>query len=202
VWTRCGRDRLAPQGFGADIYACADAGDITQDEARLLVRSLLSAGVDTTIDSIGLALRCLMDHPEQWALLRQDPGLARNAFEEATRYDSSSQSVIRTTLHDVEFFGARMGRHDKVMVLLGSAGRDPQQWDAPDVFDVRRQLAGQIGYGAGIHGCVAQMMARLEGQVFLEVLARKAEALEAAGPSQLRLDPGLRGLSSLPLAIR
>jgi cytochrome P450 len=130
------------------------------------------------------------------------PSLARSAFEEATRYDSSSQSVIRTTLHEVEFFGARMGRHDKVMVLLGSAGRDPDQWEAPDVFDVRRQLAGQVGYGAGIHGCVAQMMARLEGQVFFEVLAQRAEILEAAGPPQLRLGPGLRGLSSLQLAIR
>jgi cytochrome P450 len=202
IWARCGRDRLAPQGFGADIYARADAGDITDEEARLLVRSLLSAGVDTTIDSIGLALRCLMDHPDQWALVRQDPSLARGAFEEATRYDSSSQSLIRTTLHPTEFFGAQMGKHDKVMVFLGSAGRDPGFWDAPDVFDVRRQLAGQMGYGFGIHGCVAQMMARLEGQVFFEVLARKAATLESAGPPQLRLNPGLRGLASLPLAIR
>ena len=202
IWARCGREMLAPDGLGADIYARADAGDITEEEARLLVRSLLSAGVDTTIDSIGLALRCLMDHPDQWALVRQDPSLARGAFEEATRYDSSSQSLIRTTLRPVEFFGAEMGRHDKVMVFLGSAGRDPRYWDAPDVFDIRRQLAGQMGYGFGVHGCVAQMMARLEGQIFFEVLARKAETLEPAGSPQLRLNPGLRGLASLPLAIR
>lgn len=201
IWSRCGRDSLAADGLGADIYARADAGDIDEEEARLLVRSLLSAGVDTTIDSIGLALRCLMDHPEQFDLLREDPGLARGAFEEAARYDSSSQSLIRTTLHPTEFFGAGIGRFDKVMVFLGSAGRDPAYWDQPDVFDIRRQHAGQVGYGVGIHGCVAQMMARLEGQVFFEALARQARRLEPAGPSQLRLNPGLRGLSSLPLAL-
>jgi cytochrome P450 len=201
IWARCARGRLAPEGLGADIYARADAGDIDGEEARLLVRSLLSAGVDTTIDSIGLALRCLVDHPSQWALLRNDPALGRAAFEEATRYDSSSQSLIRTTLRATEFFGAEMERHDKVMVFLGSAGRDPEAWEQPEVFDIRRQNAGQVGYGYGIHGCVAQMMARLEGQVFFEALARRARRIEAAGPSRLRLNPGLRGLSSLPLAM-
>jgi cytochrome P450 len=198
---RCAREALSPKGLGAALYDAADAGEITCDEARLLVRSLLSAGVDTTIDSIGLALRCLIDHPDQWRLLRSDPSLARAAFEEATRYDSSSQSLFRTTLREVEFAGTQLGRHQKVLVLLGSAGRDPARWDDPDRFDIRRRLTGQIGYGAGIHGCVAQMMARLEGEVFFRSLATKVSVLEAAGEARLRLDPGLRGLASLPIAI-
>jgi 4-methoxybenzoate monooxygenase (O-demethylating) len=201
VWERCARENLAPQGFGADIYAHADAGDITEEEARMLVRSLLSAGVDTTIDSIGLALRCLVDHPDQWRLLREDPTLGRAAFEEATRYDSSSQSLIRTTLQAVEFGGAQMGRHDKVIVFLGSAGRDERFWEAPDVFDIRRRNTGQLGYGAGIHGCVAQMLARLEGEIFFESFARKVRDIEAAGPPALRLNPGLRGLSTMPVRL-
>jgi cytochrome P450 len=87
------------------------------------------------------------------------------------------------------------------LVLVGSAGRDPARWDDPDRFDIRRKLNGQIGYGTGIHGCVAQMMARLEGEVFFRNLATKVKTLEAAGPSALRLNPGLRGLSTLPIAI-
>ena len=98
IMARCQRDALAPEGIGAAIYAHADAGAIEADEATLLVRSLLSAGVDTTIDSIGLCLRCLAEHPDQWQRLRSDPELARAAFEEATRYDSSSQSLFRTTI--------------------------------------------------------------------------------------------------------
>ena len=198
---RCERSALGPDGLGAAIYAAADAGDISHAEAKLLVRSLLSAGVDTTIDSIGLCLRCLADHPDQWALLRDDPSLARNAFEEATRYDSSSQSLFRTTTADVEFEGQRLGKHRKLLVLIGSAGRDPARWDEPDRFDIRRRIGHQIGYGSGIHGCVAQMMARLEAEVFFRTLARKVDTIERTGPAELRLVPGLRGLATLPLAL-
>jgi cytochrome P450 len=202
IMARCRREALSPDGIGAAIYASADAGDITADEATLLVRSLLSAGVDTTIDSIGLCLRALAEHPDQWATLRDDPGLARAAFEEATRFDSSSQSLFRTTLEDVEFQGVPLRRHEKILVLVGAAGRDPAKWPDPDRFDIRRRVtANQIGYGAGIHSCVAQMMARLEGEVFFGSLARKVQDIELMGSATLRLQPGLRGLKSLPLRL-
>ena len=202
IMERCQREALAPDGMGADIYAQVDAGVIAEWEAPLLVRSFLSAGVDTTIDSIGLCLRCLAEHPDQWALLREDPGLARAAFEEATRYDSSSQSLFRTTREAIEFEGVSLDRHQKVLVLIGAAGRDPVKWADPDRFDItRRVTAAQIGYGAGVHSCVAQMMARLEGEVFFRVLAQKVERIEIVAAPQLRLQPGLRGLSSLPLRL-
>ncbi len=202
IMERCLRGSLSPDGIGAAIYAHADAGDIDEGEATLLVRSLLSAGVDTTIDSIGLCLRCLAEHPEQWAMLRSDPGLARLAFEEATRFDSSSQSLFRTTLEDIDFQGVRLRKHQKVLVLIGAAGRDPAKWTDADRFDItRRVAAGQIGYGAGIHSCVAQMMARLEGEVFFCSLAHKVQDIELLGPATLRLQPGLRGLSSLPMRL-
>lgn len=200
IMARCRRDALTPDGIGAAIHAHADAGNITADEATLLVRSLLSAGVDTTIDSIGLCLRCLAEHPEQWQRLRSEPELARAAFEEATRYDSSSQSLFRTTIESFEFAGVSLEKHQKVLVLIGAAGRDAAKWVDPDSFDITRRVTGaQIGYGAGVHSCVAQMMARLEAEVFFRVLARKVQDIEIVGPPQLRLQPGLRGLSSLPL---
>jgi cytochrome P450 len=201
ISAHCQREALSPGGLGAAIYAAADAGAIEEGEATLLVRSLLSAGVDTTIDSIGLALRCLIDHPNQWEMLKADPKLAKAAFEEATRYDSSSQTLFRTTTEAFDYEGARLGKHEKILVFVGSAGRDPAKWDDPDRFDIRRRCVGQIGYGAGIHGCVAQMMARLEGEVFLRTIAQKVETLAYTGPSRLRLHPGLRGLSELPVAL-
>jgi hypothetical protein len=202
IMERCQRDALDPDGIGAAIYAQADAGNIEHWEATLLVRSLLSAGVDTTIDSIGLCLRCLAEYPDQWALLRSDPDLARAAFEEATRYDSSSQSLFRTTLDDFDFQGVPLQKHQKVLVLIGAAGRDAAKWPDPDRFDItRRVTASQIGYGAGIHSCVAQMMARLEAEVFFRALAQKVQDIELAGPPAVRLQPGLRGLSTLPLRL-
>src|SRR5215510_3337543 len=80
VAEQCQRENLAPGGFGACIHARADAGDITHEEAPLLVRSLLSAGLDTTVYGIGAAVYCLARFPEQLAKLRSDPTLARNAF--------------------------------------------------------------------------------------------------------------------------
>lgn len=202
ILAHCGREALAPGGVGAMIWEAVDSGDLTAEEAGLLVRSFLSAGVDTTINSIGLCLRALAEHPDQWALLRDDPSLARAAFEEATRWDSSSQSLFRTTTRAVDFAGVTIGRHEKVMCFLGSAGRDPVRWEDPDRFDIRRRTTGlQIGFGVGVHGCVGQMFARLEAEVFFQALAARIERLEPAGPSQLRLNPGLRGLTSLPLTL-
>jgi cytochrome P450 len=202
IMERCQREALSADGMGAEIYAQADAGVIEAWEAPLLVRSFLSAGVDTTIDSIGLCLKCLAENPAQWALLRNDPSLARAAFEEATRYDSSSQSLFRTTLDELEFEGVAVGKHQKVLVLIGAAGRDPRKWNEPERFDITRKVtSSQIGYGAGVHSCVAQMMARLEAEVFFQVLARKVDRIELTGSPEVRLNPGLRGLQTLPLRL-
>ena len=107
VAEQCQRENLAPGGFGACIHARVDAGDITAAEAPLLVRSLLSAGLDTTVNGIGAAVYCLARYPDQLARLRSDPSLARNAFEEAVRFESPVQTFFRTTTREVEIGGHR-----------------------------------------------------------------------------------------------
>src|SRR3954463_3691726 len=97
VQSQCQRENLAPGGFGACIHDRVDAGEITAAEAPLLVRSLLSAGLDTTVNGIGAAVYCLARFPDQLAKLRSDPSLSRNAFEEAVRYESPVQTFFRTT---------------------------------------------------------------------------------------------------------
>src|SRR5579885_2572216 len=87
----CSRERLRPGGFGAQIWEAVDAGKIPQDWAPLLVRSLLSAGLDTTINAIAAAVYAMATHPDQWNLLREDPSLAASAFEETVRWDSTVQ---------------------------------------------------------------------------------------------------------------
>src|ERR1700712_5939699 len=97
VAAQCQRDNLVPGGFGAAIHAHVDSGDINETEAPLLVRSLLSAGLDTTVNGIGASIYCLARFPEELARLRADPTLARNAFEEAIRFESPVQTFFRTT---------------------------------------------------------------------------------------------------------
>ncbi len=201
VAAQCQRENLAPGGFGACVHARADAGDITPEEAPLLVRSLLSAGLDTTVNGIGAAVYCLARFPDQLARLRSDPTLARNAFEEAIRYESPVQTFFRTTTREVELAGHRIGEGEKVLMFLGAANRDPRRWENPDSYDVTRRTSGHVGFGSGIHMCVGQLLARVEGEVMLAAIARKVASIEITGPVKRRYNNTLRGLESLPITI-
>jgi cytochrome P450 len=201
VAEQCQRENLAPGGFGACIHARADAGDITHEEAPLLVRSLLSAGLDTTVYGIGAAVYCLARFPEQLAKLRSDPTLARNAFEEAIRFESPVQTFFRTTTREVELGGHVIGEGEKVLMFLGAANRDPRRWENPDSYDITRRTSGHVGYGSGIHMCVGQLVARLEGEVMMAAIARRVGSIEIAGPVKRRYNNTLRGLDSLPITI-
>ena len=100
-----------------------------------------------------------------------------------------------------EISGRRLGEGEKVLLLLASANRDPRRWNDPERYDIRRKVAGHVGFGAGIHGCVGQMVARLEGELVLSALARRVDKLELAGEPKRRLNNTLRGLASLPLRV-
>lgn len=199
VSEQCQRENLAPGGFGACIHARVDSGDITEAEAPLLVRSLLSAGLDTTVNGIGASIYCLARFPEELARLRADPSLARNAFEEAIRFESPVQTFFRTTTREVEISGCTIGEGEKVLMFLGAANRDPRRWTDPNRYDITRKTSGHVGFGAGIHMCVGQLVARLEGEVMLAALARKVAAIEITGPVKRRFNNTLRGLESLPI---
>jgi 4-methoxybenzoate monooxygenase (O-demethylating) len=201
VAEQCQRANLAPGGFGACIHARADAGDISEAEAPLLVRSLLSAGIDTTVNGLGAAIYCLARFPDQLARLRQDPSLARNAFEEAIRFESPVQTFFRTTTREVEIGGHLIGEGEKVLMFLGAANRDPRRWDRPDDYDVTRRASSHVGFGSGIHMCVGQLVARLEGETLLAALARKVAAIDITGPVTRRYNNTLRGLDKLPITI-
>ncbi|ODM74784.1 cytochrome P450 [Bradyrhizobium elkanii] len=201
VAEQCQRDNLTPGGIGACIHAHVDTGAITATEAPLLVRSLLSAGLDTTVNGIGAAVYCLARFPEQFQKLRDDPTLARNAFEEAVRFESPVQTFFRTTTRDVELSGARIGEGEKVLMFLAAANRDPRRWEAPDSYDITRRTSGHVGYGSGIHMCVGQLVARLEGEVMMAALARRVARIDVTGEPKRLFNNTLRGLSSLPVEI-
>jgi 4-methoxybenzoate monooxygenase (O-demethylating) len=193
------RESLVPGGFGDRIYAAADAGEIEPSTAPLLVRSFVRGGLDTTASTIAAALMHLAADPAQWARLRADPTLAKAAFEEAMRLETPIQTVNRLTMGAVEVGGVPVEADRKILVLLGSANRDPAFWDRPDAFDLARSTLGHLALGTGIHACVGQMMARLEGEALLRAVATRVATLEPAGPPERRLNNNLRSLAHLPL---
>ncbi|MEA2839202.1 MAG: hypothetical protein QOF41_532 [Methylobacteriaceae bacterium] len=198
----CARESLRPDGLGAEIFVAADRGDITHEEAPMLMRSFLSAGVDTTVNGLAAVMDCLARFPDEWRLLRDDPSIARNAFEEMLRLESPVQTFFRTTTRDVDVGGVSIGEGEKVLLFLAAANRDPRRWQEPDKFDIKRRVAGHVALGSGIHGCVGQSVARLEGELILTALAKRAESIEIVGEPKRRYNNTLRGLASLPVEVR
>jgi len=201
ITAACARDRLADDGLGAMIYADADKGDITQDEAAMLVRSFLSAGVDTTVTGIGNALWCLSRNPGEWDKLKADPTLFRPAFEEVLRATSPVHTFVRTAGHDTVIAGFPVKEGTKVLCVLGAANTDPEKWHNPETFHIDRPRSGHIAFGAGVHGCVGQNLARAEMEALLGAMVGKIDRIEPAGDAIWRPNNAIRALDSLPLTL-
>lgn len=197
----CRRENLSPDGLGADLYKAADAGEITHEEAEMLVRTLLSAGLDTTVFTLCNAMLSFAENPNQYALLRENPKLARQAMEEVIRYEPTFHSFYRTTTRPVEIAGVNIDENEKICVFVGSANRDSRRWEKPDEFDINRKVTGHLGFGTGIHGCAGQMMARLEGEILLGAFARKVKSIRLTGEPVRHLNNTVRGFQSMPARV-
>jgi 4-methoxybenzoate monooxygenase (O-demethylating) len=201
IMSACEREALAPHGIGAQIYEAADRGEIAIEDAPFLVRPFLTAGLDTTIAALGAAVLALATHPTQWALLREDPGQARRAFEEALRWESPIQMFGRTTSRNIEIGGRSIPKDAKVLLFFGAANRDPSKWDDPDEYRIMRSVIGHVAFGNGIHACVGQLIARLEGEILLGTLAKKVRSIELCGPPLYKPNNTMRRMASLPIKV-
>jgi cytochrome P450 len=196
------RESMQPGGFGEAIYKAQDAGELPADSAPGLVRSFIRGGMDTTIAGIGFSLNQLARNPDQWARVHGNPALVRGAFEEAIRHESPSQTQFRTTTQDTVLGGVRLNADTKVAIFMGAANRDPRFWERPDAYDLGRQTAGvHLAFGSGAHVCIGQMIARLEGEIILAALARRAKTIELADEPSYRIINTLRTLKRLPLRV-
>lgn len=202
VTENCARENLAADGLGAKIWAHAEAGRVDDEDAAVLVRALLSAGLDTTVIAIGNTLRSLLENPAEWQMVHADPRNVRFAIDEAFRYEAPFQSFFRTTSRDLEFGGLRLAEDSKLLVFPGAANRDERRWGTDaDRYRVDRDASGHLTFGMGIHQCVGQPVSRLEMDVLLTELATRVRSLEATGSGTPFLHNTLRGMSSLPLRV-
>lgn len=201
VTTLCQRESLNPDGFGAKIWEAADRGEITQDQAPLVVRSLLSAGIDTTVHGVAAILHAFATHPDEWQKLRSEPQLVRRAFDEAVRWASPLQFVFHTTSKPVELEGVQIDKHSKVMLVVGAGNRDPRRWDDPDRFTLDRDPSGHLGFGMGLHQCVGQHVARLEAEALLTVLVDRISDIQLAGTPIRGVNNTLQTWKTLPVKL-
>ncbi len=202
VMANCARERLSPDGLGMRLWQAADAGLISAHQATLLVRALLSAGLDTTILGLGNTLQCLAGAPHQQQLVAQNPRLVKFAVDEALRLESPFTSFFRTTSGEVSVAGHPIADDTKVALFPGSANRDPRQWgDDADRYLVQRAASGHLAFGMGIHQCVGQPISRLEQEVLVNELFRRVSSIEPAGEPEPFVHNTLRGWTRLPLRL-
>jgi cytochrome P450 len=173
-----------------------DGERLNGDELIMLATILVIAGFETTTNTVGLATRALLDHPDQLAALRADPGLFANLPDEAVRHSSTAQYAMRETTEDVEVAGTTIPGGSLVILLRGSANRDPRHFPDPDAFDLRRpNSADHVGFGEGVTFCTGAGLARIELEVAMRALLERVTPVRITRwvqrPSKLLWGPSL-----------
>ena len=176
-----------PVPADADILRALQAGlstgELTMDEAIGTWILIVIAGHETTANIIGTTLHLLLAHPEQRALVDDDPGLVPSAVREALRLESPVPLGIREAAAATTVAGQPVAAGTTVNVLFGAANRDPEVFDEPDRFDIRRAETAQLAFGHGSHFCVGAQLAQLEAEVAVaQVLRRHPRLAPGARP--------------------
>jgi cytochrome P450 len=183
------------------LQAEVDGEHLTEKEILSFFQLLLLAGSETTTNLINNAILCFLEHPDQLARLRTAPDLLPLAIEEVLRYRSPLQMVFRQTRRDVTIHGQLIPSGKLVLLVLGSANRDPRQFRDADRFDITRDPNPHLGFGHGPHFCVGAPLARLEGRIALASLLERVRdfRLASAEPWEPRQAFHVHGPSRLPI---
>ncbi len=197
------REAMRPGSIGEMLFDAEERGEFEEGVASNICRAFVRGGTDTTIAGLGFALNQLARNPDQWAILKSNPSkFARNAFEEAIRHESPSYVNYRTTRRETELSGYRLDADTKIGIFSGCANRDPRFWENPEKYDITRDIAGiHVAFGHGTHGCIGQMIARLEADCILKAFAERVVTLEPAGEPRYRIINQLHTLDHLPLKV-
>jgi len=195
--------RLYPQDdLLSHLVAVEELADrLSEAELLAMCSTFVSAGHETTTNFIGMGMLALLRNREQLERLRADPLLIKGAVEEMLRYEAPLQRDLKVVSADVEIGGRHLKAGQLVFPMIGAANRDPEQFPAPDKFDIGRLDNRHLTFGSGAHFCLGAPLARLEGQMAIQALLQRLPNLRLASESlEWRQDIALRGLRSLPVA--
>jgi cytochrome P450 family 103 len=186
------------------IARTADA-DFSETELRAQIVTVVLAGSETTRAALTSTLSQLIQHPDQWALLRADPeGLKAAAAAEGLRYDPVIGSLARIASHDLEFDGVAIPEGTVFGASVIAALRDPAVYHDPDRFDITRadHPRWHPVFGSGAHRCLGEALARIEIEEALAVLAELSPEPKLIGPPPtLRGLGATRGISAMSVAL-
>jgi cytochrome P450 len=184
------------------IEASEGGARLNDAELRATAGLVLAAGFETTVNLLGSGIRILLEHPDQLAMLLDDPELWPGAVEEILRLESPVQLSARIARHDVEVAGRTVMGGELVILYLAGANRDPKVFGDPHRFDITRDNAGKhLSFSGGRHFCLGAALARAEGEVGLRTFFERYPDAALAGAGSRRDTRVLRGWSSLPIAL-
>ena len=184
------------------LIQAEEAGDrLSDDELRNLVLNILVGGVDTSQSQLAHTVRLLAEHPDQWQALRADPrGLALAAVDEAIRYEPITPFTARMTVNEIEYRGITFPPNTVMLISAWHANRNGVEHDQ---FDIRADRGGArvLTFGAGIHFCVGQNLARVEMEEAIAFLAEHVRTVSLDGEPEFGTPAGIYGLETLPLRL-
>lgn len=189
------------------LVAAEQQGDVcTESELLNTLTLLLSAGFETTVSLIANGTLALIRNPDQLALWRETPDIAAHAVEELARYEPPVQIVARVAQDPLQLSGHTFDDGDGVVLLLASANRDPEVFDNPERLDLTRYTRPapvHLSFAKGIHFCLGAALARVEAEIALDQLTRRAPHL-ALGTDRLTYLPNIsiRRMRALPVRLR
>ncbi|MET9088952.1 cytochrome P450 [Streptomyces sp. NPDC004237] len=160
--------------------------DLSTDELVGIACLLLLAGHETTANMLGLGTLALLRHPDQLALIRENPALVEPAVEELLRWLSIVQgpSVMRMTTTDVEIAGHAIPADSLLILSPPAANRDPDFIDSPGSLDISRGAMGHLAFGHGVHHCLGAPLARMEMRIAFPALLERFTDLALADPDE------------------
>jgi cytochrome P450 len=192
---------------GVLVTASDNDDRLTEQELLSSLFQLIVAGHDTTTSLIGNGVVDLVEHPDQWRALCDDPSRIPAAIEELIRFSAPvPRATFRVTTETIELAGVEIPAREQVLICLGAANHDPAFFENPTLLDINRDARPHLGFGHGIHFCLGAPLARLEARVaFATLLARFPNLELAVDRRELRWTHGdglvLRGLDELPVRL-
>lgn len=187
----------------ADLLALQAAGeDISDHEIASLLYSMLFAGHETTTTLISNSIRVLLSNPEAYQQLVDDPEKIPSAIDEILRFSGSIVAWRRRATMDAEIAGVSIPEGSGVLLLMGSANRDSKVFENPDDFDISRENArSHMSFGFGIHYCLGNLLAKLQGRVALEQITSKIPGLRLMPGAEISFTDNLsfRTPTSVPV---
>ena len=184
--------------FFESSLADSDWSEVARN-AAITAAALTFDGIDSVAGATANVIHTCLSHPDQWALVEDNPRLVHDAWREAVRLEPSFIGLHRGAHEDIDYDGVRIARGANVLMAWGAANRDPRVFEDPDRFDIRRPKRRTLGFGGGTRICKGRHLAMLEGEIALRVLLERLASIELLVDEPVWGRPGMiRAIQSIP----